>query len=169
MIDQLGDSEVQQLDVALARGNYVAGLDVAMQHAPSVGSRQGAGDSHPDGQGLAPRQRALQPREALPVDVFGHEVGHPLCFSNAVDGHDVGVLQACDGPGFHEEAFAGFRVGVGGGDELDGDRAVEEQVACEVDLSHPAASDQSLDAVAIEVFRWRPVLHAGESCNLCAT
>src|SRR5262249_50273620 len=68
---------------------------------------------------------------------------------------DVGMLQSRDRARLVEESRAGHRVLVGV-DELHRDGAIEQRVACEIDLTHGAAAEEPHQAVFLELVGRRP-------------
>ena len=67
--------------------------------------------------------------------------GWPLLFAEVVDRADVGVVEGGDGAGLALEARAAVRVGAQlGGQDLDGDRAIEARVPRLVHLAHARRS-----------------------------
>ena len=70
-------------------------------------------------------------------------------FAVLVDLHDVGVLQARDGFGFGAEASQLLAAGMAAcKDHLEGDEAIELEMACLVDNAHAAAAKYALNLVA---------------------
>jgi hypothetical protein len=138
--EELCDPEVEQLYVAVGRQDCIGGFDVAMDHATSMGCCEAEGDLEAYLVRLGPVDGDRESIEALATNEFGDEVGISLDLANAVDGDDVGMLETSDGSGFDEKPRAGWDVGPGRGDELDGHEAVEGGVASEVHFAHAASS-----------------------------
>ena len=99
--------------------------------------------------GTGPRSQALG--ERLAGEMFHDEVGRAVVAADVVERADVRVRERGDGAGLPLEARAAVRIGAQfGGEDLDGDRAVEAGVAGLVDLAHAAGADSRLDLVGSE-------------------
>jgi hypothetical protein len=60
-VEQLGEAEVEELDLAALAEHGVGELDVAVQHAHAVGAGEAAGEADAELRSvLAPRERARQ-------------------------------------------------------------------------------------------------------------
>ena len=116
-----------------------------MDDPAPVGGVERVGDLDGDVERLVERHRApLEPSlERLSLEALHHEeVDLPLA-PHVVDGADVRVAEAGEGPRLAAEA--GQEVGVGPqlrGQHLDRDRALEARVAGLVDLAHPARAQR---------------------------
>ena len=156
---QLGQTEVQNLDVAVAGDEDVLGFDVAMDDALVVRSGQTAGDLTRVRQGGAPGQRAALHRVAQrpAFEQFADEKRRPRTgqavgdTTDVVNRDDVRVIQPADRPGFLFEAPDAIGIGRERREQdLDGDVAIESRVAGPVDLSHSASTDGREDLVGAE-------------------
>ncbi len=92
--EQLGDAEVENLDVAVAADHQILGLEVAVDDAGLVRLRQAFGDLNSHVERVAERQRAR--RDLLPqrlaLDVLGRHVRAAAVLAELVDGEDVRVV-----------------------------------------------------------------------------
>src|SRR5262249_50395820 len=109
------------------------------QRLENTGSqRQGKGGRH-----RTPREPRAQ---RLPFHVFAGDESGAVDLAPLEVGGDAGMLQAPRRLGLAKQAPA--KAGVeAGGQELQGHRTAECQVAGQEDLSHPALSDTALDPV----------------------
>ena len=132
---------------------HVAGLDVAVHDAVAVRERERAGDLGADlgrlAGGSGPfawmRSRRLRPSTYSMTMKYV-----PSLLAPVVDGDDVGVVQVGGGLGLAPEPLDEARVaGELGEEHLDRHRTVEQLVAGEVHLRHPAPCDPALDLVAV--------------------
>jgi hypothetical protein len=98
---QLGQPEVEDLDLPVGRQEQVLRLQVPMDDPSRVGRRQAPADLHPVLGCLSHGDRpALQPLlQRLPVEQLEHDVRRPVLRAHVMDGQDVGVAQRGDGPG----------------------------------------------------------------------
>ena len=87
-------------------------------------------------------------RQRLPRDVRHREKDECAHLVDGENWNDVGMGQSGRGAGFAQEALPARRVGGEvGGEQLDGNRPVEAQLARQVDDPHPAAPDWRLHVV----------------------
>jgi hypothetical protein len=127
----------------------VVGLHVAVDDAAAVGIAEGPRDLADDACDLGGRERALPAHslaQALAVHVRHHEVDEAGSFLDEMDGDDVGMAQSGCGARLTEKPL--FRVGLRGElgrKELDGDQALERDVARQEDDPHPPASQLALE------------------------
>jgi hypothetical protein len=96
-----GDSEVEDLDVSLARDEDVVGLHVPMDDSLVVGGAERRGDLETVFDG--PSDRNAGPVEALAeslaLEELGDGVGHAVFDAEVVDREDVRMGQRGDGAG----------------------------------------------------------------------
>ena len=146
--DRAGDPEVDDLDLAVAADQHVAGLDVAVDEAPRVGRGERPGDGRADARDLARRQRAAPAqdgREVLAVDQLHDDVRAARVLAVVVDGDDVRVAERRRRLGLLPEARRELRVAqVLGAQELERDVATEPGVVRAVDRRHPADPSSSI-------------------------
>ena len=138
---QLGQPEVQELRPRL-RQHDVARLQVPVHDALPMGRVQRLGDLDGALERLLQRQRPLlQPLgEGLALQVLHHQVVDTVFLAHVVERADVGVGQTGNGLGLPLEALP--ENGVGGklgGEDLQGDGAVQAGVLRPVDFAHPPA------------------------------
>ena len=146
-----GQPEVGDLHAAVGCQQQVAGLDVAVDDALGVGGRQGPGAAGDDAGGLAGRHRAVGPDlgvQGPAGHVLGDDERAAAELADLEHRDDVGMAQGGGQAGLAEEPLAG--LGVGGGEELDGDLPAEDGVLGAVDHPHPAAAQQPPDCVAAD-------------------
>ena len=89
-------TEVQHLDGPVLTHLYVGGLQVPMDHPRLVRRLQCLGDLLRNGERLIERDRPLSDpvSQSRPLDQLQDERPRPLGFLDAVDGGDVGVVEA---------------------------------------------------------------------------
>ncbi len=151
---QLGEAEVEDLDVAVGGDEEVRRLEVAVDDPAAVRRRQAAGDLHRVFDRLARRQRPVghQLLQRLPLEQLLDQVRLPVVDAEVVDREDVGVVQRAGGARLVLEAAQALRVGGEHlGQHLDGDVAVQPPVARAIHLAHPAGSEGSGDLVGSDV------------------
>ena len=148
-----GDAEVSNLQLTARTDQDVSGLDVAVHHIVAVGERQGGRDFDTDfgslhGTDGADIVECLCQGSARDV-LHRHEIG-VLAATPVVHADDVGVIEIRCRLSLSSETFDEQRIGcVFGEENLDGDEAVEKDVAREIDLSHTATADALLHLVAV--------------------
>ena len=145
-----GDSEIEDLQPALARDEEVLGLDVAVDEAFLVGGGQAPGKLRSVLERLAHRQRpAPHPQpQRLAFEQLGDDVRADLVVADVVDGEDVGVLERAGGPRFLFQAPLVLGIVPAGRQHLDRHRAVELLVVRREHAPHAAAPQLLADAVA---------------------
>ena len=84
----------------------------------------------------------------LAVDVLHREEVEPLDHPEVVDAADMRMRDLPCDPYLVAEPGEGGLAHVGGREELEGDRLVEDQIVGAVDLAHAALAEPSEDAVA---------------------
>ena len=149
-VDQPGDAEVGEAGPAVAGQQHVGGLDVAVHHPVVVHVGQGGGEVGTDPRGRLLRHGA--PRdpvgEGRRVDQRHHDEGPAAVLADVEQLDEAGVAQALQGadlalahlallPGDHRVA-----------EELHRDQGAGLLVGGGVDVGHPAAPQQSPEAVA---------------------
>ena len=137
---QLGEAEVEDLHVAVARQHHVLGLEVAVDDAGGVRAGEPVGQLAGDVEHLPGRQRELganQVAQRRAVHELHDGEGQPGRLADLVDGDDVGVVEGRGRAGLLGESTEAVRDrGEGLGQELDGDVAAEVEVPRTVDLAH---------------------------------
>ena len=124
-----------------------------MDDALFVGGGETVGDLQGVVDGLAERDRRFREAgaEGLAFEQFGDDVGRAVGFADVEDGKNVGMVQGSGGAGFLGETLQAVLVsGERGGQNLDGDGAVEAGVAGAIDFAHSAGSDGRKDFVGTE-------------------
>ena len=107
--------------------------------------------------------------EGAPLDEL-HGQERPAIGEGAdlVDGRNAGMLQLAGDARLAEEALGGWRIGrVALGQQLDGDVAIEGDVAGAVDDAHAAVADLVKQLVARRAERRDGRLGAGRSGRVC--
>ncbi len=129
----------------------VLGFEIAVDHAGAAGGIQRGGDvgGNTDGQLRGQPFFAHQAlAQRLAFVVIHHIVQVSVDGAGGVNRHDVRVAQLGDGPSLGQEAARDggirgqFRM-----DHLDGDQAIERQVAGAIDDAHATAPDLAFDPV----------------------
>jgi hypothetical protein len=148
-----GHAEVEDLDLAIRGQEDVLRLQVAMDDAARVRRSQAPADLRAQLGGLSPGERAAL--EALPqraaFEKLEHDVGIASLRAHVVEGQDVGVAQRGHGTRFLFEPLLTWRApGLGGREDLQGDRPAEPRVAGPVHLPHAALSEGRDDLVRTE-------------------
>ena len=150
--DRAGDAEVDDLDLAVAADQDVAGLDVAMDEAARVRRGERAGDRRGDPGGLPRRERTAPAQdrgEVLAVDELHDDVRAGRVLPVVVRRDDVRVGQRRGRLGLLAEAGREVRVAqVLGSQELHGHVAAELRVHGAEDGRHAALSEQLDQSVA---------------------
>ena len=114
---------------------------------------EGVGDLRPELHDLVERQRALLQaiREDLAFEQLHHQEVRVALVADVEERADVGVVERGDRLGLALEALAALLVlGEGGGEDLDGDAAVEAGVLPPPDLAHSAGADRRRQLVGPE-------------------
>ena len=157
--EDLGDPEIQDLELFLARGaaldeHHVGGLEVAVddlqavRHVEHVAELLQEAGGPVEGHRHARRDQLV---EALAADVLHLDEGRLARHPRVVDEHGVGMGQPRHDPRLALEP--GPRLGIEGDsrdDQLQRARDVELEVADQVDGPHPPLADLPLDAVPAE-------------------
>ena len=144
--------EVHQLGARL-RQHDVARLQVAMDYPTLVRFFQSFANLDSQFQNLLERQRALVQSigQRFAVQKFHHQVVDPVLMSYVVQRADMGMVQRRNGARFPVEALLGLRViGKVGGQNLDGDRAIQTSIARAIHFAHAARTKRRLDLVRSE-------------------
>ena len=155
--EQLGDAEVQELDLILASQQQVGGFQVAMHDSPVVRVLQGGANLHCQTGDFAPVK-------ATPGDEFLLQVSslHKLhrieqltfLFSESEHLDNVGVVELLQRLDFRHKPFAKVDVvDQCGRQHLDGHTQVGLFINALVDRAHAPASQKLLNAVRAKVFR----------------
>ena len=149
----LGQTEVGEVGMirALVAGagsdQDVRRLDVSMDEPTGMGEIERARDLGQQVDRLRGRQGALpEPGPQVgPFDVAHRDEQVPVGLARLVDRNDVRMVDRRCEFGLGQEAFAeGSAGGEGRGQDLQRDLTLEAEILCEVDLAHPAASEQPL-------------------------
>jgi len=149
-----GEAEVGELGAPILGEEDIGGLDVAVDDALAVRELQGIANLAGDGEGLlgiesGPAQDAA---EVGAVHVFHDEIEVALAgLAEVVHGDDAAMLELGEGAGFALKA--GEEIAVGGefgGEELDGDGAIEGGLRAFVHGAHAAVAEEAFDPVLRE-------------------
>jgi hypothetical protein len=145
LVDRFGETEVGDLDSALAREDDVGGLDVAMDEVFGVRGFETVADVEHDRERDVDGKTRLRANELLdgePVVVLHHDVVRALRLPVVDDVDDVVVLDAGGRFGFLLEARDETRIGRQVREQhLDGDRLLDRLLASLVDDRHPPDGD----------------------------
>ena len=151
-VDRLGQTEVEDLDLVVARDHHVLGLEIAMDDAARVRGRNPPGDLQRVGDRAPRRQRAAvrggraaSRRRTSSVTTNAVPPSRP----NSKIDEDVRMREPGDA---HRLALeprqrAGIRWRAAAGEDLDGDLAIEPRIARAVDLAHAAGAERGEDLV----------------------
>jgi len=156
---ELGQAEVQHLDLAPLGQEDVRRLDVAVEDAVAVSPVEGVRHLNADVDDLVNLQRTAGKAvpERLPLHQLHHDEGASVVFSDVVDGADVPVIERGGGPGLHPEPVERLLIARElFGHELDGNRPPQPDVLGSVDDAHSASAQLADDSVV----RDRPSDHA---------
>src|SRR6185437_8001877 len=144
--EQLRNSEIEQLDRAVAGYEDVGRLDVPMHDQMAVGVRHGR--QHREKQLDARFDIQLMPPavgvDRLAFDVFDHQVGQTAIEHAGIDQpRDVGMIELSEQIALDPEALLTGGALPGGVHELDRDRAPESAIGAmgAPDASHAAPAD----------------------------
>jgi len=101
-LDELGESEVEDLGVAGGGDHDVCGLEIAMHDAGGVRGGDGVGYVRCVLQCVRETQPAMSNQifEGLALDVLHGDVGEAVAFAHVVDVNDAGMIEGGGGPGF---------------------------------------------------------------------
>ncbi len=142
-------TEVGDLDLALARQQDVLRLDVAVDDAQLAGPLQRRRHLAENAQRQQHVGRTLLEQEFAQVaalDVFQGHVRHTVGLADGVDLDDVGVGGLGDGGGLGLEALQGGGVGRQlRPKDLQGDLALQRDLFGEVNLAHAALAEMAQD------------------------
>ena len=150
---RLGQTEIEDLDFAVAGEFDVGRFQIAVNDALFVRGFERVGDLAGDGESLVNRNGSRRDTfgERGPVDEFHHQRSDTAGFLKAVNSGDIGMVQRCQRLRFALEA--GHAVGVlseSSGQYLDGHLAMQPGVLRAVDLTHSARADGREDFVGTE-------------------
>src|SRR5262249_13286295 len=141
-IEELGDTEVEELDLAVIGEHRVARLEIAVQDATLMRGREAAREPQGELREAWSSDGFVELGEAPTAHELGDEVRLPVEEPDAVDLHDVGVREARRGSGLDEEPLARLAIRLQPRDELDRDHPVEQRVMREEDRAHPALTER---------------------------
>ncbi len=140
-----GDAEVDEIGEVVLGQQDVGRFDVAVHQSGLVGAVQCRGDLFDDVHGAFGWHRAVV-EQGLQVVARDQSHGHVQAsfdFSDVVDRHDMGVVEACGGACFAAEALVELGVlGVVGQQHLQRHHPVDFGVVRPPHLTHAAAPEQ---------------------------
>ena len=129
---------------------YVRRLEVAVQNAALVGGVNGLGDRLHDPRvrvhvGTGPARHGVEAAAGVQLhrEVRYRAATRGMPVADLVHRDDVRVVEPRDGLGLAPESLA--RLGRGGAERLDRDRAVKGRLPRLVDDAHPATAEFTLD------------------------
>ena len=144
--DRLGETEVENLDVVVARDHHVLGLQVAMHDAARVGGGDAARDLQRVGDGPPRRQRRRGRARARSVSPSTSSVTTnavpPSCANSKIERMFGWESFATLIASRSKRARASGSAASVGRENLDGDLALEARVAGAIDLAHPAGAER---------------------------
>lgn len=152
-LDQLGKSEVENFDAAIAQDEDIFRLQVAMHDPAIMGGGQAVRDLRATLDGFALRHRAtFQHRpQAFAFEQFGDEIRRAILLADVIDAENVGMIERGDGTRFLLEAAQA--VGITGerrGENLERDVAAETRIARAIDLAHSPGPERSKNFIRPE-------------------
>jgi hypothetical protein len=146
---RLGESEIENLNRPIGRHFDVGRLEIPMNNALFVRGFQSFRDLACDGNGLVERQGTLE------VGAF-HELHDQRALLDTIHGRDVGVIQRGQQLRFALEARHVLGVvGQRGGQDFDGDVAIELGIAGAVNLAHATGAKRGKYLVRAEFVAYR--------------
>lgn len=165
--DGLGEAEVEDLYLAVARERDVRGLQVAVRDRLVVRGLERRRDLRRDPQGLVHGHRAAGEAlsEAVTVDEFQHEHMRGSGVLEPVDLRDVGMVQRREQLRFPSEARHTLGIRREGlRQQLERNISLQSRIPGAIDVAHPAGADQLLHDIGaddntacqtIRARRWR--------------
>ncbi len=153
-LDELGEAEVEDLDVPVLRDHDVLGLQVPVDDARAVRLGEALGDLRGEVEELARRNglRGDELAQRAPLDQLHRDVRRFAGCADVVDRQDVRVVQRRGRPRLLLEAPPPLGIrGALGGQDLDRDVAAEPLVPRAVDLAHPSRAERREDLVGAEL------------------
>jgi hypothetical protein len=165
------DAEVDQVDEVLAGHQRIRRFDVAVHQSSGVGSTEGGGQLLNDVHGAAGIHWPVAYQQSLDVGAFDdrhHQIQPAVDITGVVDGDDVRLGQPGCGVGLAAEPLPISRVGPQvGGQQFDGDVAVDRGVVGPIHLPHAALADQRQQPVTPKhhlIHRVGPPTYPGQRC-----
>ncbi len=152
-IHRLGEAEVEDFDLSVDGGLDVLRLEVAVDDSLVVRLFQRLGDLSGDGEALLERQgsRGEPFGQRRSLDELHDEGADAARLFEAEDGGDVRVVQLGQQLRLALEAGEALLVlGEGGGEDLDGDLALQLRVGGAKDLAHAALAELAGNLVGAE-------------------
>jgi hypothetical protein len=110
-VEQLGEAEIEQLDLAVVGEHRVGSLDVAVEHVAPVRRREPAREADAELERRPPVDRHRDPIEGLAVDELVHQVRPPVDLADAIDRDHVRVLEPGDRTRLDEKRWRSTRLG----------------------------------------------------------
>ena len=147
------ESEIEHFHLPIRSEENVLRLEISMDNAICVSSRDTVRDCRGDSHGLAPRNgRAVDSvAQRLTVQQLRNGVWRAARHTKLVNGKDVGVRQSGHGPRLALESRDSLTIGCNiGRQNLDGHFAAELLVASAIDLAHAARAKRGEDLVMAE-------------------
>ena len=147
-----GDAEISNLDRSIQREHQIRRLDVTMNYLVLLGKLKRLG-SIPGGvhgpNNIEPTFSLKQLFKAAALEILHRHIVMVTLVSSIVDLDYIRMIQAAGGAGLLEEALNEILIlGEPRSQDLQGDRAVQRKLACQVDCSHGAPAKTLLDFIA---------------------
>lgn len=120
-----------------------------MQHTLAVRSSEPAREPQRELEHLRGGHRLRQLIERAPAQQLRDEIPAAVDLADAVQGHDVGVLQPRERAGLEEQLLP--RAVAPDVQELHGDVATEQLVVCGEDLARAAGAERPAEPVFVEL------------------
>ena len=166
IVDELRETEIENLGEAVVRHHQVLGLEIAMHDARIMCFRKTVGDRRRDLQRASRRQRSsLQDfSERLALDELHADEGPRLGLTKVVNRDNRRMVERGRRPGFEFESPHSLGVACAiGRQELERDVTAEPGVMREIHLAHATGSQKRTNDKL-------PEAHAGRQghCRYCA-
>ena len=152
---QLGQTEVEDLDIAVRTQQEVFRLEVAVGDAVFMRPGEACSGLDAEVENLVQRQGAAaeEGAERFALDQFHHQEGPVLELARVVDGHYVRVIQSRGGPRLLREAPDALRLMAQlRTQDLDSDVAPQGRVLRAIDDAHAAFAKLFDDAITPDGF-----------------
>ena len=163
-IQELRETEIENLDHALFCGHDIPGLQIAMDHTGFMGGGQGVGNLSGIAQSFCGRQAAARDHlgQRLARHVLHDKEVETALLDHVVNDDDVGMIQCGECTGFLQKSLPASRIGcLRGGEELDRDGTIQARVVRFIYHAHAALAEFLEDIVMSEL----PACHASAHCR----
>src|SRR4029077_1364874 len=177
---QLGQSEIENLDAAVARDENIFGLKVAVNDSFVVSGSESLSDLHSIFDCFSLRQGAAiqHGAQAFPLEKLGNQERQAEVLADVEDGEDIGMVERGNRPGLLLEAAQAVVIASERFREnFHGDIASKPRVAGAIHLTHAARTERSKNFVVAclraggehgeaKDYTWRSAKGSGYAQNL---